>query len=93
MRKAWMWPATVLPWMVASSAGTLAEGSGPTIVTPYTEAKWISLDPARPDLVQIAVLRGDPNTGPSSMLMKMQKYPGPRHDHSSTTSSSSSRAA
>jgi hypothetical protein len=54
-----------------------------TIVTPYENAKFVPLDPAHPQSAQLAVLSGDPATGPSSMLMKFAKGPGRLHIHSS----------
>ena len=45
------------------------------------DAKFVPLDPAQPALAQIAVLRGDPNTGPSSMLMRFGRMAGVLHYH------------
>src|SRR5262245_39222363 len=56
-------------------------GSPRMIVVRYEDAKYTPLDPAHPEEAQIAVLRGDPDTGPSSMLMKMRKAPGDMHSH------------
>jgi len=53
------------------------------VVVPHDGAKWVPADPARPEGTQIAVLRGDPATGPSTMLMKMKKTDGVLHVHTS----------
>ena len=73
------------------AARTLGSSEGPAatkppggaILIPNHDAKYVPIDPAQPDLAQIAVLRGDPNSGPNSMLMKMKKYQGALHYHSS----------
>ena len=69
---------------VAMPGGAAATkpGSDP-ILQRYEDVVYVPVDPAQPELVQIDVLRGDPNTGPSSMLMKMKKYQGALHTHSS----------
>jgi hypothetical protein len=59
----------------------LATGSA-MIVTPFANARFAPVDPARPDGAQIAVLRGDPATGPSDMLMRMRRGEGRLHVHS-----------
>jgi|SRR5688572_25430614 quercetin dioxygenase-like cupin family protein len=64
--------------MVLCAVGTAAAAG--TVVR-YEGAKWAPVDPARPEGTQIAVLRGDPGAGPSSMLMKMRKGPGVLHYH------------
>lgn len=66
-----------------SGGAAAVKAPGGAIVVPYENAKFVPIDPAQPDLVQIAVLKGDPNTGPNSMLMKMKKYQGVLHYHSS----------
>ncbi len=63
------------------SGGALAGSSA--VVAGYRDAKFVPVDPARPELAQIAVLRGDPATGPSSMLMKMPRTQGVLHFHTS----------
>lgn len=63
------------------SGGALAGSSA--VVAGYQDAKFVPVDPARPELAQIAVLRGDPATGPSSMLMKMRRTQGVLHFHTS----------
>ena len=55
----------------------------PMIVVAYEDAKFIPVDPGRPDSPEIAVLWGDPRTGPSAMLIRLRKGPQPMHTHSS----------
>jgi quercetin dioxygenase-like cupin family protein len=65
--------------------GTSARAADATrmVVVPHDGAKWAPADPARPEGTQVAVLSGDPATGPSAMLMKMKKTDGVLHVHSS----------
>lgn len=65
------------------AAGLLAASAPQMIVTPIEGVVFKPLDPARPGSPQIAVLRGDPATGPSAMLMKFGKGDGRLHVHSS----------
>lgn len=65
------------------AAGLWAASAPKMIVTPIEAVTFKPLDPARPAGAQVAVLRGDPATGPSSMLMKFGKGPGRMHIHSS----------
>jgi quercetin dioxygenase-like cupin family protein len=53
------------------------------VVTPFQDAKFIPVDPAQPDLAQMAVLWGDPAIGPSAMLLKFKKGGGQLHLHTS----------
>lgn len=55
------------------------------IVAPLEAAKFVPSNPAAPNGTQIAVLRGDPATGPSTMLMRMKFNQGRNvmHVHSS----------
>lgn len=43
------------------------------VVTPFESAKFVPMDPARPHGAQIAVLWGDPGSGPSAALLKYPK--------------------
>lgn len=65
------------------AAGIFAASAPQMIVTPIEGAAFKPLDPSRPGSPQIAVLRGDPATGPSAMLMKFGKGDGRLHVHSS----------
>lgn len=53
------------------------------IVTPYEATKFVPSNPDNPNGTQIAVLKGDPDTGPSTMLMRFKKGGSPPHIHSS----------
>lgn len=53
------------------------------IVTSFDEAKFVPSNPDNPNGTQIAVLKGDPETGPSTMLMRFKKGGSPPHIHSS----------
>lgn len=65
------------------ATGIFAASGPQMIVTPIEGAVFKPLDPTRPAAAQIAVLRGDPASGPSSMLMKFGKGEGRLHVHSS----------
>ncbi len=52
------------------------------VVTPLSEARFEPVSPAHPDGPQIAVLSGDPKTGPSVMLMRFARSSGRLHIHS-----------
>lgn len=68
---------------IGFAAGGLAAGKGAMIVTPFGDARFQPVDPKRPEGPQISVLRGDPATGPSSMLMRQFRGSSPMHIHSS----------
>lgn len=68
---------------VGFGAGSLAASQSAMIVTSIDQAKLQPVDPSRPAGVQIAVLRGDPATGPSSMLLRFPTSVGRMHVHSS----------
>jgi hypothetical protein len=65
--------AVVLPAAMA--------GAGDMVVVPFGDARFVPVDPKRPEAAQIAVLHGDPATGPSAILLKMKKTPGALHYH------------
>jgi hypothetical protein len=65
----------------APAAGS--DPARPMVVAPYEEARFVPLDPARPDGPAIAVLWGDPATGPSAMYLRFKKGGGRLHVHSS----------
>jgi hypothetical protein len=69
--------------LVGLGAGFLAAEATRMIIVPSHEARFAPADPTRPDGAQIAVLWGDPQTGPSSMLLKLKNGAGPLHVHSS----------
>ncbi len=65
------------------AAGIYAASGPRMIVTPFEGVVFKPSNPARPADSQFAVLRGDPSSGASSMLMKFGKGEGPMHIHSS----------
>jgi len=65
------------------AAGVLASDSARMVLVAREEARFAPVDPSRPDGAQMAVLWGDPATGPSSMLMTFAKGGGVMHVHSS----------
>jgi hypothetical protein len=71
--------------LIGFAAGVFADDTKRMIVTPFQEAKFVPIDPARPDGLQIAELWGDPAKGPSAMLLKRKKGAAPLHTHSSDT--------
>lgn len=69
--------------LVAACAAANAAPDQPMIVTSFEEAKFVPSNPDNPNGTQIAVLKGDPATGPSTMLMRFKKGGSPPHIHSS----------
>jgi quercetin dioxygenase-like cupin family protein len=55
----------------------------PMVVVPADEGRFVPVDPKRPDGAQMAVLRGDPAKGPSTMLLKFKRATGVLHVHTS----------
>jgi hypothetical protein len=64
-------------------AGTLASRESGMVVVPFEAARFAPLDPSRPDAAALAVLWGDPRSGPSDVLLKMKKTDGALHFHTS----------
>lgn len=62
----------------------VARQAAPQLVAAIEDAQFKPLDPAKPDGPAIAVLRGDPATGPSDVLLKIKKTDGAPHIHSSS---------
>jgi quercetin dioxygenase-like cupin family protein len=74
--------AVVLGLLCGASPGTRADTVlSRGVVVAYPDARFAAVDPARPEAAQVAVLRGDPATGPSTMLMRVAKGPGVLHHH------------
>jgi len=69
--------------MVGFALGAVAASGERMIVVAHASANFVPLDPANPTSPRIAVLRGDPATGPSAMLMQFGKGSGRLHVHSS----------
>lgn len=53
------------------------------VVVPFEDAQFVSLDPGRPDAPELAKLWGDPDQGPSTVLLRIRKGEGGRHLHTS----------
>ena len=53
------------------------------VVVPFEDAKFVPVDPARPKGPELAVLWGDPATGPSAILLRFAKGDGRLHFHTS----------
>lgn len=60
-----------------------AASQAAAVTTPIAEARFVPINPDDPNSTQIAVLRGDPTTGPSDMLMRFGRGEGVPHIHSS----------
>ncbi len=58
-----------------------AKLSSAAVTTAFEEAKFVPAIPGRPDGPRIAVLWGDPATGPSAMLFDLPKVSLPLHYH------------
>jgi Domain of unknown function (DUF4437) len=67
--------------VAVAGSGAAAQQQAAPIVVAIEDAQYKPLDPARPGGTAIAVLRGDPATGPSTMLMKFRKTDGAVHAH------------
>lgn len=70
--------ASLATQLAAAHAQDASEGA----VTLFEEAEFVPVDPARPERAAIAVLKGDPETEPSDMLMRMGKGESAMHVHS-----------
>ena len=54
------------------------------VVTAFEDAKFVAVVPDQSDSPQIAILWGEPRTGPSAMLIRAKKgFATPMHIHSS----------
>ena len=72
---------TALLLASASSAPTHAASDRAMIVKAFDEVAFKPIIASRPDGPQIGVLRGNPDEGPSDMLLKMPKGTGVMHAH------------
>ena len=68
--------------------GALAASGERMIVVPRAGANFVPLDAANPDSARIAVLRGDPATGPSAMLMRDRRQQTRRRSSAEVTGTS-----
>lgn len=66
----------------AASSAVPAGAAGKTmVVVPFEGAPFAPVSPRQPDGPRMAVLWGDPATGPSAVLLEMKKGPVPLHIH------------
>lgn len=75
--------STQLAALLLASAST-PTGAAPDramIVKAFDEVAFVPIVKSRPDGPQIGVLRGNPDEGPSDMILKMPKGPGTLHTH------------
>jgi len=76
---------TVLPLLVAALTGcatTEDEASKRAmVVMPVESAQFVPVIARLPDGPRMAVLWGNPNTGPSAILLEMKRGTGPMHTH------------
>lgn len=73
----------LLAGILGFSFGIFAAEGKPMVVVPSAAVVFVPVDPARPEGAAMAVLWGDPGSGPSAMLLKMKKTPGALHFHTS----------
>ncbi|TKR33402.1 DUF4437 domain-containing protein [Luteimonas gilva] len=75
----------IVPFAFAAGSAHSQVSKEPMIVAPLEAAKFVPSNPAAPNGTQVAVLRGDPEKGPSTMLMRMKLNKGRNvmHVHSS----------
>ena len=71
--------AVVLASTSSAPTGPLTDRS--MIVKAFDEVTFKPVIPSRPDGPQMGVLRGNPEVGPSDMLLKMPKGTGVMHTH------------
>jgi hypothetical protein len=69
--------------MSAASPLSADEADAPMTIQPYETVRFEPLDMRRPDGPQIAVLWGDPSSGPSAMFLKIARGVGAPHLHTS----------
>ena len=69
-------------WSAPSHAADNPDRLGVPVVVPFENAKFVPASP-RPNAPEIAVLWGEPRTGPSAMFIKLKKGVIPMHIHGS----------
>jgi quercetin dioxygenase-like cupin family protein len=82
MRAAKLFQVGVICLLTACAAPTTRLRSQTMIVVPIETAYFFPADPASPNGHEIAVLSGDPSSGPSAMLMRFKRGSGTPHVHS-----------
>lgn len=86
MRIGWKVSVTVVTAFALGIAGgvTVAKTAKPDyVLVPAGAAKFGPVDPKNPGGLQMAVLSGDPKTGPVAFFLKIPKGAAPIHWHSS----------
>lgn len=86
MRIGWKTSVAVVAAFTTGIAGgfAVAKTAKPEyVLVPAGSAKFAPVDPKNPASPQMAVLSGDPKTGPVAFLLKLQKGPSPLHYHTS----------
>jgi hypothetical protein len=87
MRIGWKTSITVITAVALGAVVggvTVAKTAKPEyVLIPGSEAKFSPLDPKNPNGFQMAVLSGDPKTGPVAFELKIPKGAAPIHWHSS----------
>ena len=69
--------------LLTSADEAHAQQARTMVVIPHEQARWVPIDSTRPDGAAMAVLRGDPTTGPSAFLLRLVKGAGRLHVHTS----------
>lgn len=70
-----------VPLMAACASAPDAVDSRRMVVVARDEARFVPVVARLPDGPQMAVLWGDPSSGPSAMLLEMKQGPTPLHVH------------
>jgi hypothetical protein len=85
MRIGWKTSVMVVAAFAVGIAGgiTYAKAKQDYVLVPAATAKFAPVDPKNPGGIQMAVLSGDPRTGPVAFELKLPKGPAPIHWHSS----------
>ena len=86
MRIGWKISVLVVAAFAVGIAGgvTAAKTAKPEyVLVPSGSAKFAPVDPKNPGGIQMAVLSGDPKTGPVAFFLKLPKGPAPLHWHTS----------
>ena len=85
MRIGWKTSILAVAAFAVGIAGgiTYAKTKAEYVLIPSGGAKFAPVDPKNPGGIQMAVLSGDPKTGPTAFELKLPKGPAPIHWHSS----------
>jgi quercetin dioxygenase-like cupin family protein len=75
---------TAASLVICGASLAAADPKSPMVIVPTGTAKLTPVDPADPKGARQAVLQGDPNTGPSAILLEFKKgVPSELHVHTS----------